>query len=61
MPDTNGRIIPNSGSSAGNVIVNVNMQNGSVDAQDGNKLGIMIGNVVKAELVKQKRAGGILA
>jgi hypothetical protein len=37
------------------------MQSGSVDAQDGNKLGIMIGNVVKAELVKQKRAGGILA
>lgn len=61
VPSTDGMIIPNSGSSAGNVIVNVNMQNGSVDAQDGNKLGIMIGNVVKAELVKQKRAGGILA
>jgi hypothetical protein len=54
-------IIPNGGSSAGNVIVNVNMQNGSVDAQQGNKLGVLIGNVVKAELVKQKRAGGILA
>jgi hypothetical protein len=61
VPSSDGMIIPNGGSSAGNVIVNVNMQNGSVDAQDGNKLGIMIGNVVKAELVKQKRAGGILA
>jgi hypothetical protein len=61
VPSTDGMIIPNGGSSAGNVIVNVNMQNGSVDAQQGNKLGILIGNVVKAELVKQKRAGGILA
>jgi lambda family phage tail tape measure protein len=46
---------------AGNVIVNVNMQSGSVESQDGNKLGLLIGNVVKSELVKQKRAGGILA
>lgn len=61
IPSTNGMIMPNSGSSAGNVIVNVNMQDGSVDSQQGNKLGVLIGNVVKAELVKQKRAGGILA
>ena len=61
VPSADGMIIPNGGSSAGNVIVNVNMQNGSVDAQQGNKLGVLIGNVVKAELVKQKRAGGILA
>jgi phage-related minor tail protein len=61
VPSTDGMIIPNGGSSAGNVIVNVNMQDGSVDAQQGNKLGVLIGNVVKAELVKQKRAGGILA
>ena len=61
VPSSDGMIIPNSGSSVGNVIVNVNMQDGSVDAQQGNKLGVLIGNVVKAELVKQKRAGGILA
>lgn len=61
IPSMNGRIVPNSGSNVGNVIVNVNMQNGSVDSQDGNKLGAMIGSVVKAELIKQKRAGGILA
>ena len=61
VPSSDGMIIPNGGSSAGNVIVNVNMQDGSVDAQQGNKLGVLIGNVVKAELVKQKRAGGILA
>lgn len=61
VPSSDGMIIPNGGSSVGNVIVNVNMQEGSVDAQQGNKLGVLIGNVVKAELVKQKRAGGILA
>jgi len=61
IPSTNGMIVPNGGSNAGNVIVNVNMQTGSVDSQDGNKLGAMIGSVVKAELIKQKRAGGILA
>jgi phage-related minor tail protein len=61
VPSSDGMIIPNNGSSVGNVIVNVNMQDGSVDAQQGNKLGVLIGNVVKAELVKQKRAGGILA
>jgi len=61
VPSTDGMIIPNGGSSVGDVIVNVNMQNGSVDAEQGNKLGVLIGNVVKAELVKQKRAGGILA
>jgi hypothetical protein len=54
---------PSAGGGGGtnNVVVNVNMQDGAVSADDGNKLGIMIGNVVKSELIKQKRAGGILA
>jgi phage-related minor tail protein len=60
IPSSNGMIVPNGGST-NNVVVNVNMQNGSVDSNDGNRLGMMIGNVVKAELVKQKRAGGLLA
>jgi len=49
------------GGASNNVVVNVNMESGSVSADDGNKLGLMIGNVVKSELIKQKRAGGILA
>jgi hypothetical protein len=58
----NGAIIPNGTmGQTNNVVVNVNMENGGVDAKDGNKLGILIGNVVKQELVKQKRAGGLLA
>jgi lambda family phage tail tape measure protein len=61
-PNTNGYITPNNqlGGST-NVVVNVNMAEGTTNASDGNQLGIMIGNVVKAELVKQKRAGGLLA
>jgi lambda family phage tail tape measure protein len=61
-PNMNGTIIPNGAMAQNNnVVVNVNMENGTVDAKDGSKLGILIGNVVKQELVKQKRAGGLLA
>jgi lambda family phage tail tape measure protein len=61
-PSMNGAIIPNGTmGQTNNVVVNVNMENGGVDAKEGNKLGILIGNVVKQELVKQKRAGGLLA
>lgn len=61
-PNSNGYITPNNklGGST-NVVVNVNMAEGTTTASDANQLGIMIGNVVKAELVKQKRAGGLLA
>lgn len=62
VPNTNGVIVPNNAmGQTNNVVVNVNMENGSVDAKDSNKLGMLIGNVVKEELVRQKRAGGLLA
>jgi lambda family phage tail tape measure protein len=61
-PSMNGAIITNGTmGQTNNVVVNVNMENGGVDVKEGNKLGILIGNVVKQELVKQKRAGGLLA
>jgi phage-related minor tail protein len=60
IPSTNGMIMPNGGST-NNVVVNVNMQDGSVDSNQGSRIGVLIGNVVKSELIKQKRAGGILA
>ena len=61
-PSMNGSVIPNGTmGQTNNVVVNVNMENGAVDVKEGNKLGILIGNVVKQELVKQKRAGGLLA
>lgn len=61
-PALSGTIIPNDKmSGTNNVVVNVNMQNGSVDASSANRLGVTIGNLVKAELIKQARPGGLLA
>ena len=47
----------------GNVVVNVDASGSSVegDAQGANQLGKAIGIAVQAELVKQKRPGGLLA
>ena len=62
IPSVDGTIVPNSGmGQVNNVVVNVNMENGSVNSNDAGKLGILIGNAVKQELVNQKRAGGLLA
>lgn len=63
VPSKTGTIVSNGnmGGGSNNVVVNVNMAEGTTNASDANKLGILIGNVVKAELVKQKRAGGLLA
>lgn len=62
VPSVDGSIIPNSAmGQTNNVVVNVNMENGTVNSSDAGRLGILIGNVVKQELVKQKRAGGLLA
>jgi hypothetical protein len=64
VPNQSGSVVANknmSGGGATNVVVNVNMDNGTTNATDANKLGILIGNVVKGELVKQKRPGGLLA
>ena len=63
-PSTGGVITSNKDANLGstnNIVVNVNMSNNSVDSMNGNQLGVAIGNAVKAELVKQKRVGGLLA
>jgi hypothetical protein len=63
VPNSSGSIVPNHkmGGETNNIVVNVNMDNGSVNATDANRLGVLVGNVVKAELVKQSRPGGLLA
>jgi lambda family phage tail tape measure protein len=64
IPNQSGAIVPNDkmgGGASNNIVVNVNMDNGSVNATDANRLGVLVGNVVKAELVKQSRPGGLLA
>jgi hypothetical protein len=67
VPHSSGSIVANNklagggGGSTNNIVVNVNMENGSVNATDGNRLGVLVGNIVKGELVKQTRPGGLLA
>ena len=50
------------GGGVGNIVVNVDASGSSVegDAQQSAELGKMLGAVVQAELIKQKRPGGLL-
>ena len=67
VPSSKGTIIPNNGiggSSTTNVItVNVDAKGSAVTGSDaeGNELGQQIAIAIQSELVKQKRAGGLLA
>lgn len=67
VPLPDGRTIPvtmngNAGG-ATNVVVNVNMETGQtqVEGNNGADLGRLIAGAVKAELINQKRPGGLLA
>lgn len=60
----NGKLgVESSGHSIGNITVNVDASGSSVegDAAQAGQLGKMLGAAVQAELVKQKRPGGLLA
>ena len=60
----NGKLgVEASGSGIGNITVNVDASGSSVegDASEAAQLGKMLGAAVQAELVKQKRPGGLLA
>lgn len=66
VPLPNGRAIPVEmrGGSGTSVVVNVNMSTGQTDVQstegDGKLLGEALSQAVQAELIRQKRPGGIL-
>ena len=64
VPNTSGRIVPNSdmGSST-NVVVNVDASGSSVegDEEQGRELGRLISVAVQSEILQQKRPGGLLA
>ena len=58
-----GRLgVETSGSGVGSVVVNVDASGSSVQGNepDANQLGRVIGQAVQAELIKQKRPGGLL-
>ena len=65
MPGVRGSIIPNNALGGGgtSVVVNVDASGSSVqgDQAQSRQLGIAISSAVQAELVKQKRPGGLLA
>ena len=65
VPRSSGTIVPNDkmGGGASNVVVNVDATGSKVegDNNQASQLGKVIGAAVQAELVKQKRPGGLLA
>ena len=63
VPRTAGTIIPNHAMGSANVTVNVDASGSSVEGESDQaaQLGKMLGAAVQAELVKQKRPGGLLA
>ena len=63
VPRTAGTIIPNHAIGGSNIVVNVDASGSSVEGDSGQaaQLGKMLGAAVQAELVKQKRPGGLLA
>jgi lambda family phage tail tape measure protein len=68
VPLPDGRTIPvtmkgEGGGGSTNVVVNVNVESGEtqVDSNQGAELGRLVAGVVRAELINQKRPGGLLA
>ena len=62
-PGVTGTVTPNSALGGSNIVVNVDASGSNVqgDAQQGKALGQAIGAAVQAELIKQKRPGGLLS
>ena len=66
VPSTAGTIIPNDrigGGVTNNVVVNVDASGSNVEGneQQSRELGLAISAAIQAQLVKEKRPGGLLA
>ena len=63
VPGAQGNIVPNNAMGGANVTVNVDASGSSVEGNtdQATQLGKMLGAAVQAELIKQKRPGGLLA
>ena len=63
VPGAQGNIVPNNAMGSANVTVNVDASGSSVqgDSNQATQLGNVLAAAVQAELVKQKRPGGLLA
>ena len=62
VPGAQGNIVPNNAMSSTSVVVNVDASGTEVQGNEGGaeQLGRLIGSAVQAELIKQKRPGGLL-
>ena len=62
VPGAQGNIVPNNAMGGANIVVNVDASGTAVQGDQGNgeQLGRLIGAAVQAELIKQKRPGGLL-
>ena len=65
VPHGGGKVVPNNqlGGGGANITVNVDASGSSVegDANEAAQLGNMLGQAIQAELLRQKRPGGLLA
>ena len=63
VPGAQGNIVPNNAMGGSSIVVNVDASGSSVegDSEQAAQLGKMLGAAVQAELIKQKRPGGLLA
>jgi len=66
VPSTAGTVIPNNkmGGTTNNIVVNVDVNGGaSVDADENNskQFGLALASAIQAEIINQKRAGGLLS
>ena len=62
VPGAQGNIVPNDAMGSTSVVVNVDASGTEVQGNQGGaeQLGRLIGSAVQAELIKQKRPGGLL-
>ena len=63
VPGSSGNVVPNHEMGGANIVVNVDASGSAVEGDEGQgaELGRMLGAAIQAELIKEKRPGGLLA
>ncbi len=63
VPGSSGNIVPNHEMGGSNIVVNVDASGSEVEGNEGQaaELGRMLGAAIQAELIREKRPGGLLA
>ncbi len=63
VPGSSGNVVPNHEMGGANIVVNVDASGSEVEGNQGQaaELGRMLGAAIQAELIKEKRPGGLLA